>query len=70
MFLFRSDVCVSLTACDDECTGVLLDDLDKIENYFLSVNLSSVAMAPYSQLVKLENQTRKLQVHTRTYTHL
>ncbi|XP_074549755.1 laminin subunit alpha-1 [Halichoeres trimaculatus] len=57
--------CVS---CDDECTGVLLDDLDKIENYFLSVNLSSVAMAPYSQLVMLENQTRKFQVQFSTNT--
>ncbi|XP_029282402.1 laminin subunit alpha-1-like, partial [Cottoperca gobio] len=51
--------CVS---CDDECTGVLLDDLEKIHNNFLSVNLSGVAMAPYRQLVLLENQTRDVQV--------
>ncbi|KAI3355620.1 hypothetical protein L3Q82_018448 [Scortum barcoo] len=51
--------CVS---CDDECTGVLLDDLEKIHNHFLSVNLSGVAMAPYRQLVLLENQTRGIQV--------
>ncbi|XP_037619286.1 laminin subunit alpha-1, partial [Sebastes umbrosus] len=51
--------CVS---CDDECTGVLLDDLDKIHNHFLSVNLSGVAMAPYRQLLLLENQTRDIQV--------
>lgn len=51
-----------LTACDDECTGVLLDDLEKLYNHFLSVNMSDVAMAPYSQLVALENQTRDIQV--------
>ncbi|CAJ1081613.1 laminin subunit alpha-1 isoform X3 [Xyrichtys novacula] len=51
--------CVS---CDDECSGVLLDDLEKVHNYFLSVNLSSVAMAPYSQLVMLENRTREFKV--------
>ncbi|XP_069033643.1 laminin subunit alpha-1 [Embiotoca jacksoni] len=51
--------CVS---CDDECTGVLLDDLEKLHNHFLSVNLSSVAMAPYQQLVLLDNQTRDFQV--------
>ncbi|XP_076577630.1 laminin subunit alpha-1 [Chaetodon auriga] len=53
--------CVS---CHDECTGVLLDDLDKIHNRFLSINLSSVAMAPYRQLVLLENHTKDIQVNT------
>lgn len=55
-------------ACDDECTGVLLDDLEKIHNHFLSVNLSSVAMAPYRQLVLLENRTKDVQVNTHTHT--
>uniref|UniRef100_A0A4W6ED91 Laminin subunit alpha-1 n=1 Tax=Lates calcarifer TaxID=8187 RepID=A0A4W6ED91_LATCA len=49
-------------SCDDECTGVLLDDLDKLHNYFLSVNMTGVAMAPYRQLVVLENQTRDIKV--------
>ncbi|XP_059205207.1 laminin subunit alpha-1 [Centropristis striata] len=49
--------CVS---CDDECSGVLLDDLDKIHDHFLSVNLTGVSMAPYRQLVLLENTTRDL----------
>ena len=57
-------VCVFLTAaCDDECSGVLLDDLDQIHNHFLSVNLSAVAMAPYRQLVLLENRSRDLEVN-------
>lgn len=60
----RTDVCEFLPpACDDDCTGVLLDDLETIHNHFLSVNLSGVAMAPYRQLVLLENQTRDIQVN-------
>lgn len=65
LHVIRDDVCVFLTpACDDECTGILLDDLDKLHNHFLSVNLSGVSMAPYRQLVVLENQTRDIQVQT------
>ncbi|XP_047423850.1 laminin subunit alpha-1 [Mugil cephalus] len=51
--------CVS---CGDECTGVLLDDLDKLHDNFLAVNLSGVAMAPYRQLRMLENQTKDLKL--------
>lgn len=55
--------CVSVSAaCDDDCTGVLLDDLDLLEKHFLSVNLSSATMAAYHQLVLLENRTIDLQV--------
>uniref|UniRef100_A0A8D0CXN5 Laminin subunit alpha-1 n=1 Tax=Sander lucioperca TaxID=283035 RepID=A0A8D0CXN5_SANLU len=57
--VLQEEECVS---CDDECTGVLLDDLEQIHNDFLSVNLSAVAMAPYRQLVLLENATRDIQV--------
>uniref|UniRef100_A0A7N5ZS04 Laminin subunit alpha-1 n=1 Tax=Anabas testudineus TaxID=64144 RepID=A0A7N5ZS04_ANATE len=53
--------CVS---CDDKCTGILLDDLDMLHNQFLSINMSGIAMAPYRQLVVLENSTRDLQVQT------
>uniref|UniRef100_A0A8P4GKR4 Laminin, alpha 1 n=1 Tax=Dicentrarchus labrax TaxID=13489 RepID=A0A8P4GKR4_DICLA len=58
--ILQEGECVS---CDDECTGVLLDDLEKIYNHFLSVNLSGVAMAPYHQLVLLQNQTTDAQVN-------
>ncbi|KAM8731402.1 laminin subunit alpha-1 isoform 1-T1 [Acanthopagrus schlegelii] len=57
--ILQGGECVS---CDDECTGILLDDLEKIHNHFLSVNLSSIAMAPYRQLVLLENRTQDIQV--------
>uniref|UniRef100_A0A4W5KU69 Laminin subunit alpha-1 n=1 Tax=Hucho hucho TaxID=62062 RepID=A0A4W5KU69_9TELE len=51
------DQCVS---CDEECTRVLLDDLDAIERSFLSVNLTGIILSPYSTLVNLENNTREV----------
>ncbi|XP_078100457.1 laminin subunit alpha-1 [Sander vitreus] len=56
--VLQEEECVS---CDDECTGVLLDDLEQIHDDFMSVNLSAIAMAPYRQLVLLENTTRDIQ---------
>lgn len=52
-------------ACDDDCTGVLLDALDKLHDTFLTVNLSGVAMAPYRQLQSVENHTKDLEVGRR-----
>ncbi|KAL1006408.1 hypothetical protein UPYG_G00072000 [Umbra pygmaea] len=52
--VLHEDQCVS---CDDQCTGVLLDDLEAIERSFLSVNLTGVILSPYSTLVSLENAT-------------
>ncbi|EPQ08178.1 Laminin subunit alpha-1 [Myotis brandtii] len=49
--------CVS---CDDECVGVLLDDLDNIGDTSLSVNLTSIIPAPYGILSNLENTTKYL----------
>ncbi|CAL8292350.1 unnamed protein product [Lota lota] len=49
--------CVS---CDDDCSGVLLNDLEELHNHFLSVNLSGVSLAPFSQLVALENKTTQV----------
>ncbi|XP_055022543.1 laminin subunit alpha-1 [Boleophthalmus pectinirostris] len=50
--------CIS---CNDECTGVLLDELDNLHFHLSSVNISSLLKAPYSQLVALENRTRTIQ---------
>ncbi|KAK0150257.1 Laminin subunit alpha-1 [Merluccius polli] len=44
-------------SCDDDCTGILLGDLDVLHNHLLSVNLSGISLAPFSQLVMLENKT-------------
>ncbi|XP_058532986.1 laminin subunit alpha-1 isoform X2 [Ochotona princeps] len=46
--------CVS---CDDECTGVLLDDLDNIGDAILSVNLTGAFPLPYGILSNLKNTT-------------
>ncbi|XP_014912106.1 laminin subunit alpha-1 isoform X1 [Poecilia latipinna] len=57
--VLHQEQCVS---CADGCSAVLLDDLDRLNDHFLSVNLSAVAMAPYRQLVLLENQTKDFKV--------
>uniref|UniRef100_A0A3B4ARG9 Laminin subunit alpha-1 n=1 Tax=Periophthalmus magnuspinnatus TaxID=409849 RepID=A0A3B4ARG9_9GOBI len=59
-------------SCNDDCTGVLLDDLDNLHFHLSSVNISTLLKAPYSQLVALENQTRTIQVglkHCVIYLH-
>nr|XP_035961897.1 laminin subunit alpha-1 isoform X1 [Halichoerus grypus] len=55
--LLESD-CVS---CDDECVGVLLNDLGDVGDTILSVNLTGVIPIPYGILSTLENTTKSLQ---------
>ncbi|KAI8499214.1 Laminin subunit alpha-2, partial [Branchiostoma belcheri] len=47
--------------CDDECTGVLLDDMERLEALLRSRNLSGVFPAPWPTLMALENETLELQ---------
>ncbi|XP_035665261.1 laminin subunit alpha-2-like [Branchiostoma floridae] len=47
--------------CDDECTGVLLDDMERLEALLQSRNLSGVFPAPWPTLMALENKTLELQ---------
>ncbi|XP_067402829.1 laminin subunit alpha-2 isoform X2 [Emydura macquarii macquarii] len=49
--------CVS---CDDECTGLLLNDLDRLNQMTLSVNLSGPLPPPYKMLYGFENTTQEL----------
>ncbi|XP_062488321.1 laminin subunit alpha-2 isoform X5 [Pezoporus occidentalis] len=49
--------CIS---CDDECTGLLLNDLDRLNQMILSVNLSGPLPAPYKMLHGFENTTQEL----------
>lgn len=53
-----------LLACDDECVGVLLGDLDNVGDTSLSVNLTSIIPVPYGILSDLENTTKYLRVGT------
>lgn len=54
-------VCVP-SACDDKCSGPLLDGLDLLDQHFLSLNLSAVTAAFYRRLLLLEARSRELQV--------
>ncbi|XP_075059154.1 laminin subunit alpha-2 isoform X2 [Mixophyes fleayi] len=46
--------------CDDECTGLLLDDLDQLNQMVMSVNLSGPLPPPYKILFSFENETQQL----------
>ncbi|KAM4771006.1 laminin subunit alpha-2 [Rhinophrynus dorsalis] len=46
--------------CDDECTGLLLDDLDQLNQMVMSVNLSGPLPPPYKILFNFENETQGL----------
>ncbi|MGH0167527.1 UNVERIFIED_CONTAM: hypothetical protein FKN15_052759, partial [Acipenser sinensis] len=47
-------------SCNDNCTGVLLNDLENLELSMQSVNLTGVILAPYSLLASLENTTDEI----------
>ena len=51
-------------ACDDDCVGVLLNDLGHVGNAILSVNLTSTVPLPYGVLSDLESRTKSLRVGT------
>ncbi|XP_043313066.1 laminin subunit alpha-2 isoform X1 [Cervus canadensis] len=46
--------------CGDECTGLLLGDLARLEQMATSVNLTGPLPAPYKILYGLENMTQEL----------
>ncbi|XP_078599139.1 laminin subunit alpha-2-like isoform X15 [Branchiostoma floridae x Branchiostoma japonicum] len=53
--------------CDDECTGVLLDDMERLEALLQSRNLSGVFPAPWPTLMALENETLELQAKLKPF---
>ncbi|XP_055981989.1 laminin subunit alpha-2 [Sorex fumeus] len=46
--------------CGDECTGLLLTDLARLEQMAMSINLTGPLPAPYKILYGLENTTQEL----------
>ncbi|XP_045355489.1 laminin subunit alpha-2 isoform X5 [Leopardus geoffroyi] len=46
--------------CGDECTGLLLGDLARLEQMAMSINLTGPLPAPYTMLYGLENRTQEL----------
>lgn len=55
--LLLEEECVS---CDDNCTGVLLNNLDSLSENILSLNLTGVVHVPSGILSELENATKHL----------
>ncbi|MGH0114826.1 UNVERIFIED_CONTAM: hypothetical protein FKN15_056113 [Acipenser sinensis] len=49
--------------CDDECTGLLLNDLDSLGRMVISVNLTGPLPLPYKVLNRFENITQELKHH-------
>lgn len=54
--------CLPFTVCGDECTGILLGDLARLEQMATSINLTGPLPAPYKTLYGLENVTQELKV--------
>nr|XP_033792815.1 laminin subunit alpha-2 isoform X4 [Geotrypetes seraphini] len=46
--------------CDDECTGLLLNDLDRLNQMTMGVNLTGPLPPPYKLLLTYENVTQEL----------
>ncbi|PNI87291.1 LAMA2 isoform 5 [Pan troglodytes] len=46
--------------CGDECTGLLLGDLARLQQMVMSINLTGPLPAPYKLLYGLENMTQEL----------
>ncbi|XP_004673900.1 PREDICTED: laminin subunit alpha-2 isoform X2 [Condylura cristata] len=46
--------------CGDECTGLLLGDLARLEQMAMTINLTGPLPAPYKMLYGLENTTQEL----------
>uniref|UniRef100_A0AAY4BZ23 Laminin subunit alpha 2 n=1 Tax=Denticeps clupeoides TaxID=299321 RepID=A0AAY4BZ23_9TELE len=51
--------CVS---CDDDCSGLLLSDMDRLHRLVNSVNLTGPLPPPYKVLYRFENMTDELKV--------
>ncbi|ELK00722.1 Laminin subunit alpha-2 [Pteropus alecto] len=50
----------TVNVCGDECTGLLLGDLARLEQMATGINLTGPLPAPYKMLYGLENMTQEL----------
>lgn len=57
MFLFVS------VACDDECSGLLISDMDRLLRIISDVTLTTPLPPPYKMLYRFENMTEELKVN-------
>lgn len=49
-------------ACDDECTGLLISDMDRLYRIIADVTLTTPLPPPYKLLYRFENMTEELKV--------
>ncbi|KAJ8270754.1 hypothetical protein GJAV_G00118850 [Gymnothorax javanicus] len=49
-----------IVSCDDDCSGLLISDMDKLHRLVSSVNLTGPLPPPYKVLYKFENMTEEL----------
>lgn len=49
-------------ACDDECSGLLISDLDRLYRIIVDVTLTTPLPPPYKALYRFENMTEELKV--------
>uniref|UniRef100_A0A8B9LNT4 Basement membrane-specific heparan sulfate proteoglycan core protein n=1 Tax=Astyanax mexicanus TaxID=7994 RepID=A0A8B9LNT4_ASTMX len=55
-----AEVCVCVAACDDDCAGLLIRDMDKLLRLITSANLTLPLPPPYKMLYRFENMTEEL----------
>lgn len=49
-------------ACDDECSGLLISDMDRLYRIITEVTLTTPLPPPYKMLYRFENMTEGLKV--------
>lgn len=49
-------------ACDDECSGLLISDMDRLYRIINDVTLTTPLPPPYKVLYRFENMTEELKV--------
>lgn len=60
---FTSLFCLCfLLACDDECSGLLISDMDRLYRIITDVTLTTPLPPPYKLLYRFENMTEELKV--------
>ncbi|XP_036405402.1 laminin subunit alpha-2 isoform X1 [Megalops cyprinoides] len=49
-----------IVSCDDDCSGLLISDMDRLQRIISGVNLSGPLPPPYKMLYRIENMTEEL----------
>uniref|UniRef100_A0A6Q2XIM3 Basement membrane-specific heparan sulfate proteoglycan core protein n=1 Tax=Esox lucius TaxID=8010 RepID=A0A6Q2XIM3_ESOLU len=57
-------------SCDDDCSGLLISDMDRLHRIITSVNLTTPLPPPYKVLYRFENMTEELKSCKKKEGHL